>query len=351
MTLNDIIGEAKERRASDLHFVAGLPIKIRVDNILRDYDSHILTHEECEEVARELCGERYSEISEIGEMDLARSFPCGIRCRINVFRQQGHVSSSLRLLFDDIPAIDTLGLPPIAWDFIKYRRGIVLVTGETGSGKTTTLAAILNEINHMYNKHIITLEDPIEYIYKPDKCTINQRQLGQDTTSYAKGIRAALREDPDVILVGEMRDRDTIETALTAAETGHLVFATLHTNSAPGSIDRIVNAFPADKHAQVRMELAGCLKAVISQHLIPRKDAPGRVLACEVMVPNGAMRNLIREGKDNQLYNSMLTGANDGNITMDNALLKLARTGAIAMEEAADAAQDTEFVKKSLGIR
>lgn len=232
--------------------------------------------------------------------------------------------------------------------FSSWKKGIILVTGETGSGKSTTLAAILNEINRTRNAHIITLEDPIEYIYEPDKCIINQREIGTDTKSYAEGLRAILREDPDVILIGEMRDQSTIETALTAAETGHLVFATLHTNSATDSIDRIVGSFPAERQSQIRLELSSCLKAVVSQQLLPKRLGKGRVAACEVMVVNPAIKNLIREGKTPQMFSAMLSGAADGSITMDNMLIKMVKDQSIDTKTAQEAAYDKEYVKRNI---
>ena len=265
--LDDWIAQAKERRASDVHIVANLPVRCRVDGQLENLTAYPLSLEDCENLGRELAGKRYTEIEDIGELDLARSFPCGIRTRINLFRQQGSLSAAIRLLAERIPELEELNLPPVVGSFQDYRTGIVLVTGETGSGKSTTLAAVLNRINRTRSAHIITLEDPIEYVYTPDQCVINQRQVGTDTRSYADGLRAILREDPDVILIGEMRDLNTIETALTAAETGHLVFATLHTNSAADAIDRMVNVFPEGQQKQIRLQLSTTLRAVVSQQL------------------------------------------------------------------------------------
>jgi twitching motility protein PilT len=253
---------------------------------------------------------------------------------------------AVRLLAKDIPDLGSLGLPPAVLDFPRYRKGIVLVTGETGSGKSTTLAALLDSINRTRSEHIITLEDPIEYIYQPDRCSIDQREIGSDTESYANGLRAILREDPDVILIGEMRDLDTIETALTAAETGHLVFSTLHTQSAPDSIDRLVDVFPEGRQRQIRLQLSQTLAAVVSQQLLTRRDESGRCAACEVMVVNAAIRNLIREGKTPQIANSMATSADIGSITMDNALIQLMHAGKISSEVAQTYAFDPEYVRR-----
>lgn len=339
---DSIISQAHERRASDIHIVRGLPIRLRIDGQLENLNESVMTDEDCRRIAEFLAGEK----SGITEMDSSGTYGEGIRCRVNLFRQQGTYSAAIRLLSDEIPELESLGLPPVVYDFPSYPRGIVLVTGETGSGKSTTLAAILNRINHTCTNHIITLEDPIEYIYTPDKCVINQREIGRDTHSFADGLRASLREDPDVILVGEMRDLDTIETALTAAETGHLVFGTLHTNSAPDSIDRIVDVFPEARQKQIRLQLSMTLKAVISQQLLLRREGKGRVAACEVMIVNAAIRNLIREGKTPQIQNAMATSAAEGSITMDNQLLAMVKNHVISLETAYAAAQDLDYVKK-----
>mgnify|MGYP000011053843 CR=1 FL=1 len=344
--LTRVIQESRSRRASDIHIVKGLPIRIRIDGALQDYDDHILTAEDCEAYAREMAGDEFKQIETIGELDLAITFDGGIRCRINIFRMRGWFSSAIRILSDKIPNLDDLGLPPAVQKFPELNRGIVLVTGETGSGKSTTLAALLDRINHTHNDHIVTLEDPIEYIYTPDKCTINQREIGTDTVSYESGLRAILREAPDVILIGEMRDLNTIETALTAAETGHLVFATLHTNSAAESIDRMVDVFPEGRQRQIRLQLSTALMAVLSQQLLPKKNG-GRVCACELMIVTPAIRNLIREGKTPQIASALSTSASEGSITMDNALLQLYRARTITADVARGAARDAEFVRKN----
>jgi len=349
MQLKELVAKAAADGASDIHLVRGLPPRYRLDGSVEEMDSTLLTADDCERYAREMALEHYNEIAEIGELDLAGSFD-GVRVRINLFRQQGSVSCAIRLLSRSIPKLNTLGLPPAVAEFPKLQRGIVIVTGETGSGKSTTLAALLDEINHTRKGHIITLEDPIEYIYTPDKCVINQREVGKDTASYARGLRAMLREDPDVILIGEMRDLDTIETALTAAETGHLVFATLHTNSAADSIDRMVDVFPEGRQKQIRMQLSTCLQAVLSQQLLRKRDGRGRVCACEVMIVNAAIRNLIREGKTPQIANVLATTASEGSITMDNMLIKLFKNKAISGETARSAARDADYVKKNTAV-
>jgi twitching motility protein PilT len=300
------------------------------------------------EYAKELVGNEWKSIEEIGELDAAKTV-ADHRIRINLYKVSGTISAALRLLSDYIPKIAELNLPEAVAKFPTYQKGIVLVTGETGSGKSTTLAAILDQINHTRNEHIITLEDPIEYIYQPDKCVISQREVGTDTRSYADGLRAILREDPDIILIGEMRDGETIETALTAAETGHLVFATLHTNSASDSIDRIVGTFPAEHQTQIRMQLSTTIKAVLSQQLLVRKGGKGRVAACEVMISTPAIKNQIREGKTPQMESAILTSAKEGSVTMDNYLIKLVKGGMIDPQTAIEAANKPEYVTQNVG--
>ena len=344
--LTTVIQQAKARRGSDIHIVNGLPIRIRVDGDLQDFDDLVMTDNECEAYAREMAGAEYKKIEKTGELDLAITFAGGIRCRINLFRQRGSISAAIRILSEKIPNLDDLGLPPAVQKFPGLNRGIVLVTGETGSGTSTTLAALLDRINHTYPNHIVTLEDPIEYIYTPDKCTINQREIGADTESYETGLRAILREDPDVILIGEMRDLNTIETALTAAETGHLVFATLHTNSAAESVDRVVDVFPEGRQRQIRLQLSTTLMAVLSQQLLPRRTG-GRVCAAELMMVTPAIRNLIREGKTPQIVSAISTSAAEGSITMDNALIQLYKQKIISADVAKAASRDYEYVRKN----
>ena len=280
-----------------------------------------------------------------GELDFSREIR-GIRCRCHVFKQQGKVSAAIRLLSESIPRLDSLGLPPSALEFTSLHKGIVLVTGETGSGKSTTLAAMLDEINHTRKNHIVTLEDPIEYVYTPDLCVINQREVGKDTASFSEGLRASLREDPDVILIGEMRDKDTIETAITAAETGHLVFGTLHTCSASDAIDRMVQVFPEGMQNQIRLQLSMTLMAVISQQLVKKKTG-GRVLASEVMVVTDGIRNMIRGGNTPQIANAIATSAAIGGQTMDQSLVSLVRSRQIDKAVAVEYSHDQAYVKKN----
>ncbi len=343
MWVETLIEQAAGMKASDLHLSFGVPPKVRLDGELSDLPGCApLSEEDCETLALEMLGR---PMPPVGEEDLSLEL-AGRRVRVNLYRQSGHVSAALRLLAGRIPELNELGLPPAVQTLPELKRGIVLVTGETGSGKSTTLAAMLRRINETRRGHIITLEDPIEYIHTHDRCLINQREIGWDTASYADGLRAILREDPDVILIGEMRDLVTIETALTAAETGHLVFATLHTNSAADSIDRVVDVFPAERQRQIRMQLSMTLQAVLSQQLLPCRGG-GRAAACELMMVSPAVRNLIREGKTPQIANAVATSADLGSIAMDNALIRLFKDKKITAETARLAAHDAEYVKKN----
>lgn len=344
--IESIITRATELNVSDIHIVYGIPIRFRIDGQLTDMDDHIVTEEECNAYAADFGEEAVNTARTVGEADLAVTIS-GRRLRVNLFKQQDHFSLAIRLLSSSIPKFEDLKLPPIVATFSEFKNGLVLVTGETGSGKSTTLASLLNMINMRDHKHIITLEDPIEYVYKPDKCTINQREIGRDTKSFANGLRAALREDPNVVLVGEMRDFETIETALTAAETGHLVFGTIHTNSASDAVDRIVDVFPEGRQRQIRVQLSMSLKAVVSQQLL-KKVGGGRVAACEIMVVDHAISNLIREGKTPQIRNSLQTSAALGSITMENAVQKLLREGVISPEVAAKAGDSKAAMDMSM---
>lgn len=345
MTAEDYVRRAYLDGASDLHLVPGMTPRCRVGGALRELDGVRLTREEGERIVRALAGEAYEKASRTGELDLAGTI-AGVRCRLNLFRAQGAWSAALRLLHDKIPRVEDLDLPPVVRELSGYSRGLVLIAGETGSGKSTTLAALLDEINHTAYKHILTLEDPVEYVYLPDRCVIHQREVGRDTASFAAGLRAALREDPDVILVGELRDLETIETALTAAETGHLVFGTVHTNSAADAVDRIVGVFSAGRQQQIRLQLSQTLRAVLCQMLLPRAEGGGRVPACEVMKTDYAIRSLIREGKTHQIANVIQTTASLGNILMERALQNLFHTGTISRETYLRALPDGAHVEQ-----
>lgn len=352
MKIEVLVSRAAGVGASDLHLICGLPPQYRIAGTLKpDPQLPPLTAQDCEDLAQELAGMRFGKLENQGELDGSATI-AGSRIRMNIFRQQDHFSMAIRLLADKIPELSSLGLPPAVMDLTTLNRGIVLVTGETGSGKSTTLAAMIDHINHERSEHVLTLEDPIEYQYKPDRCIFNQREIGRDTEDFAAGLRAALREDPDIILVGELRDRETIETALTAAETGHLVFGTLHTASAADTIDRIVGVFPPEDQQQIRMQLSMTLRAVLSQQLLPDIAQSRRMAACELMIVTNAIRNLIREGKTPQISSTISTSAADGNITMDASILKLYRAGRISARTAEDAARDRDYMRRytSMGI-
>ena len=347
ISIEELVAKAREDHASDIHLIYNLPPKYRKDGALVDMTDTPLTAEDCYQIARELSGtpEAFDEFLQVGELDAANTY-AGNRCRIHIFKQQAMPSVALRLLSDRIPKLDTLGLPPAALSLPDLHKGIVLVTGETGSGKSTTLAAMLDHINHTQKCHIVTLEDPVEYVYTPDQAAINQREVGKDTMSFAAGLRASLREDPNVILIGEMRDRETIETAITAAETGHLVFGTLHTGSASDAVDRIVQVFPEGMQTQIRLQLSMCLQAVMTQQLLPKK-AGGRALAVEMMIVTDAIRNLIRNGNTPQIANAVATSAAIGGQTMDQALVRLVRSGQVSKDVAIKYSHDESYIKKN----
>lgn len=351
VTFEELLNAAMEKKASDLHLTVGLPPKVRIDGELVDLGYPKLAPADVEAVAGMLMNDKQRDIfEEYGELDFAFSVPQVGRFRINVFKQRGSVACSIRVVGTVVPAPEELGVPQSVINLYNKKRGLVLVTGPTGSGKSTTLAAIINKINQERNAHVITLEDPIEYLHTHNKAMINQREVGLDTTSYARALRAALREDPDVILVGEMRDLETISTAITAAETGHLVFSTLHTIGAAPTIDRIIDVFPPDQQQQIRIQLSVVLEAVISQQLIPAMHKKGRVAAFEVMHGTVPIRNLIREGKTYQIATVIQTGRKEGMKTMDDALIELSVKGQISPEDAVNYAQDIAYVEKRVGI-
>lgn len=349
MTIEELIAQGRENHASDLHLICGLPPQYRIAGQLTPAGEQPLTAEMCEVLARQAVGGRLEEAERNGELDTAATI-AGVRVRINVFRQQEVLSLAVRLLAETIPPLESLGLPPAVIDLTDCARGIILVTGETGSGKSTTLAAMIDYINHRRSGHVLTLEDPIEYLYRPDRCIFNQREVGRDTADFASGLRAALREDPDIILVGELRDRETIKTAMTAAETGHLVLSTLHTGSAADSIDRIVGVFPPEDQQQMRMQLSMTLQAVLSQQLLPNVMGSRRMAACELMMVTPAVRNLIREGKTPQLNNAVATAGTEGSVTMDASILRLYKAGKISPQTAERAAQDREWMRRNLNM-
>jgi twitching motility protein PilT len=283
------------------------------------------------------------------QIDLAYSIPGRARFRVNAYFQRASISAALRLIPTSMPKLQSLGLPPVLEEFTKKPRGFVLVTGPTGSGKSTTLAAMLDLINDERAEHILTIEDPIEFLHRHKKCIVNQRELGGDAKSFSTALKSALREDPDVILVGEMRDLETISTALTAAETGHLVFATLHTQDTAQTVDRVVDVFPPEQQHQVRVQLSVALQGIVTQQLLPRADGDGRVCATEVLVPTPAVRNLIREGKTHQIYSALQTGVSHGMQTMDTALADLVRRNLITRELAESRSGAPEELRRLMG--
>ena len=348
MRIDELLRQAREMRASDLHVSVGIPPKCRVNGELVALPCGIIMPNDSKALVEQMIPPRMVEkFNEDGEIDFSYAARNLGRFRVNVFKQRGVLSFVIRLVNSKIPSPEQLGLSKEIVDLTKKKRGLVLVTGPTGSGKSTTLASMIDVINQNYNKHIITLEDPIEYLHNHAKSVVNQREIGFDTQGYAPALRAALREDPDVILVGEMRDLDTISTAITAAETGHLVFSTLHTIGAVPTIERIIDVLPTSQQPQIRIQLATLLEAVVSQQLLPTADKKGRVAAFEIMFPNSAIRNLIRESKAHQIPSIIQTSRADGMITMDDALFDLYRARKITKEEAISFAQDkTSLLRK-----
>jgi len=323
--------EVLERKASDLHITVGRPPMVRVRGRLTAMEGFpTLNSTDTREIVYSiLSNDQRQRLETDWQIDLAYAIPGTARFRVNAYFQRASIGAAFRLIPADISTIDELGLPPIAHEMCNKPRGLVLVTGPTGSGKSTSLAAMINQINETREEHILTIEDPIEFLHSHKKCMVNQRELGADAPTFASALRAALRQDPDVILVGEMRDLETIATALTAAETGHLVFGTLHTQAAPQTVDRIIDVFPAHQQDQVRVQLSVALQGVLTQQLLPTADGASRVVAVEALVPTAAVRNLIREGKTHQIASTMQTGANVGMLTMDAALATLVRQGKI----------------------
>lgn len=347
LTFQELLGKAIENGASDLHLSVGASPCLRINGSIVRMDEELLTPKDIEEIVGSIIDEQHHAVlNDTGETDFAYSVPTLGRCRINVFRQSGSLSMVVRILNLRIPAPEELGLPSVVVEMTDKRHGLVLVTGATGSGKSTTLASLINLINQKHDHHIITLEDPIEYLHKHGRSIVNQREMGADSRDYSSALRAALRQDPDVILVGEMRDLETIATAVTAAETGHLVFSTLHTNGAANTVDRIIDVFPPHQQQQIRTQLAEVLQCVISQQLIPKKDGKGRVAAFEIMLANNAIRNHIREAKTYQIPTVMQLSGKLGMKTMDDALFDLRTKGLITEENALLYAQDSLVLAK-----
>lgn len=347
MELLDLVQKALDRGASDIHITVGMPVVLRVNGQLEKLEGENLKPEDTKRLVYEILKENLIEVlEEMGEIDSSYSSPGMGRFRVNAYKQRGSYGMALRVIPLEIPTMDSLGLPNVLKELARLPRGLVLVTGPTGSGKSTTLATMVDQINRENDYHILTLEDPIEYLHKHNKSIVNQREIGTDSRSFDNALRAALRQDPDVILVGEMRDLETISIAITAAETGHLVLSTLHTIGAAKTIDRIIDVFPPHQQQQVKVQLSSVIQGIISQQLIPRLDGSGRIAAFEIMTATPAIRNLIREGKIHQIDTAIQTGAERNMETMDNSLLKLFRSGLISHEMLITQAVDKEYVKK-----
>ncbi len=350
MQVNDFLQKMVECGGSDAHLKVGMPPGVRVSGEIMPQGSAAMKPEHTEAVARAvLSPEQWQKFEQEGDLDTSYSIPGVARFRVNVMRQRGSISLVLRYIPTDIPSFDQLGLPAICAELAKKPRGLVLVTGPTGSGKSTTLAAMIDLINSTEQGHILTMEDPIEFTHVDKKCYVNQREIGADTPDFNEALRRALRQDPDVILVGEMRDLETISMAVTAAETGHLVFGTLHTTSASKTIDRIVNVFPAAEQTMIRMQLAGTLQGIISQTLLP-KHGGGRVAALEVLTATDAVRAIIRENKMAQLPSAMQTGKKFGMQTLEDHLNELVSKKIIDVKHAIEKANNVEAIKKPMGM-
>lgn len=352
LDINRILDEARDLGCSDLHFTNGLPPIVRLHGSIRKLSGY----EECNEdmivsVINQITKPKQkASISKGLDTDFSYISSSKFRHRVNVYRQRGYHAIAIRLLRDDIPTLADLNLPAILGEFSLAPRGLVLVTGPTGSGKSTTLAAMIDHVNCRKNCHIITVEDPIEYVHEHKQCMVNQREIGQDVDSFAGSLRAALREDPDVILVGEMRDFETINAAVTAAETGHLVMSTLHTTGAAETIDRIIDVYPPHSQGQIRSQLANSIVGIISQTLVPTADGKGRCAALEILAATDAVRAMIREGKIFQIPTAIATGKKQGMFTLDQDLARLVRTGKIDDAVARSRCQDLSEYKRYLDM-
>ena len=341
LTLRQLLEDMVQRRASDLHVTAGVPPELRIDGSVTPTEYEVLSPEKCASLAYSvLSDEQRKRFETTKELDFSFGVKGLSRFRANVFLQRGVVSMAIRQIPYEILPMESLGLPPVVREFTTRQKGLVLVTGPTGSGKSTTLAAMLDKINATRQCHIMTIEDPIEYIHHHKKCIVNQREIGADTASFPTALKYVLRQDPDVILIGEMRDLETIEAALTIAETGHLVFATLHTNSTYEAVNRIVDVFPADQQKQILTQLAFTLEGVMTQQLIPKSRGTGRILVPEVLVCTPAIKAVIREGKIHQIYSLMQAGQKFGMQTMNMALLQAVLDKHLAPEDAMDRSMD-----------
>jgi len=336
LDINELLEEVLVRGASDLHLTVGAPPVMRINGVLQRLEEYSrLTSNDTREMIYGILTARQREQLESNlEYDLSYSVPGSARFRVNAYFQRNSLGAAFRIIPYRIKTIEELGLPPVVGEFAMLPRGFILVTGPTGQGKSTSLAAVINIINENRNLHIMTVEDPIEFLHVHKKCIVNQREVGGDTHSFSNALKYVLRQDPDVILVGEMRDLETISTALTAAETGHLVFATLHTQDAPQTIDRIIDVFPTYQQQQVRQQLASTVQAIVTQQLLPTKDGQTRIPAVEVMVATSAIRNLIREAKAHQIYSAMQAGGQYKMQTMDHSIAALFKRGIVSYDVA-----------------
>ena len=354
LMIEDLMEEVIERGGSDLHLSAGLPPYIRISGHLTPTEHEVLSSESCQRLIFSMLNNtQRKNLEQNWELDCSYGVKGLARFRVNVYKDRGTYAACLRALSSKIPSMDLLGLPDIVREMSEKPRGLVLVTGPTGSGKSTTLASMINNINMTRAEHILTVEDQIEFVYESVKSVIHQRQVGEDTKSFANALRAALREDPDVILVGEMRDLETIQLAISAAETGHLVFGTLHTSSASQTVDRMVDVFPPEQQMQVRVQLSNSLVAVFSQTLVPKKNVKpgeyGRIMAQEIMVVTPAIANLIREGKTSQIYSAIQTGGKLGMQTLEKVLSDLYKAGSISFEAAISKTSRPDEMQRMIG--
>lgn len=348
-TMEELLGQAKEKGASDLHITVGVPPIMRVHGELEMVgEAKLMPPDTNELISAIMDANQKRRLEEKGEVDFSFSVPTLGRFRANVFKQRGSIAGAFRVVASQVPKPEELGMPHSVIQLYKKKRGLILVTGPTGSGKSTSLASIIDQINKSIDSHIITLEDPIEYLHRHNKSIVNQREIGLDSENYASALRAALRQDPDVILVGEMRDLETISIAITAAETGHLVLSTLHTIGAANTIDRIIDVFPPHQQQQIRIQLSTVLQAVISQQLIPTIDGKGRVAAFEVLHTNSAIKNLIRENKTHQINSIIQTNKRMGMQTMDDSIMELLIDGVISKEQALTFAVDVGMMERRI---
>jgi twitching motility protein PilT len=344
--IDQLLTELVSRGGSDLHLTVGSHPVVRLHGSLKRLEEFpkLTAEDTLHMLYRIMSSDQQKRLETQGQIDMSYSIPGLARFRVNAYSQRESLAAAFRLIPMELQTLEELGLPPSLHLLTRKPRGLVLVTGPTGSGKSTTLAAMIDEINRERHDHIVTIEDPIEFLHKHKGCIVNQREIGSDTQSFAEALRAALRQDPDVILLGEMRDLETISTALTAAETGHLVFATLHTQSAPATVDRVIDVFPAAQQEQIRMQLSGTLEGIITQSLLPTADGRGRVAALEILYPDDAVRNLIRQARVEQIYSVMQTGTQRGMQTMEQALHALVTRNVITQETALGASSRPDML-------